>query len=744
MRYRSLTPPVALLRERLIVVAGLLVFFALALGASLDKSLTIDEPAHITRGIVLSQTGDLSLQVGHTPLSHRLIGLLMPTERELPDVRDLAAWPSRDRLAIAGELLHHGVDVDRLLFLARLPIIWSGLLLGATVALWTAAAVRRGENSGKTTVTLAVVMALFASSPNLLASAALATTDMVSTVTYFAAICAWWYYWRRPNRSRLLATGILLGLALSAKLTGILLVPLLLPLAYVYGRERRWWRPALVWLGVLAVAALSLWAVYAFQFRPVPLASYWQSWRDVLGHVSDGHRAFFLGELSSTGWLLYFPVTLLIKTPLPVLLLFAAGLAGLWRAREWRIAAFLLLPVAALLAAAVYSSLNIGYRHILPAVPFMLVTIGMGIPALWSRRAGRWAASVAVVWALAAALWLHPHHLAYFNELVGGPAQGYRYLGDSNLDWGQDLKGLAGYAATLDGDLAVSYGGAADPAYYGLDQPSLAGPDGTGRPDFHPANPSPGHYAISAGHIQGLLPEADLYDWFRRREPDGSLGYSILLYDVAEAQPGEWIAQCASPVPLLSAAEAERLVGLSGARGLTFDCESNWVFPNDGAPGWYILPRRDEPWWIAGVLQAEPPVAVYRHGANEFGPDYEVYYWPGTADPAGLLGTPPAGPLLSGGPSELRGYQPGATAWHTFWHVTTTTTEPLSVQGHLYAGEGPPQVADGLGFSTDQWRPGDWFIQRHVFASPGESLETGLYNYLTLEPATDQVRLPAP
>jgi hypothetical protein len=66
------------------------------------------------------------------------------------------------------------------------------------------------------------------------------------------------------------------------------------------------------------------------------------------------------------------------------------------------------------------------------------------------------------------------------------------------------------------------------------------------------------------------------------------------------------------------------------------------------------------------------------------------------------------------------------------------------VQAHLHAGDDPPQVADGLGFSSDQWRPGDWFIQRHVFAAPGEALETGLYNYATLEPAGEQLRLPAP
>ena len=71
----------------------------------------------------------------------------------------------------------------------------------------------------------------------------------------------------------------------------------------------------------------------------------------------------------------------------------------------------------------------------------------------------------------------------------------------------------------------------------------------------------------------------------------------------------------------------------------------------------------------------------------------------------------------------------------TLWQVEQATAAPLSVQGHLIAADGTRLVADGLGYSADQWQPGDWFAQRHVFAVPGNTLETGLYNYATLERA---------
>jgi hypothetical protein len=57
----------------------------------------------------------------------------------------------------------------------------------------------------------------------------------------------------------------------------------------------------------------------------------------------------------------------------------------------------------------------------------------------------RVAAGVLCIWLAVAALWVHPFYIEYFNELVGGPGQGHRYLLDSNLDWGQDVKRLRRY-----------------------------------------------------------------------------------------------------------------------------------------------------------------------------------------------------------------------------------------------------------------------------------------------------------
>jgi len=45
-----------------------------------------------------------------------------------------------------------------------------------------------------------------------------------------------------------------------------------------------------------------------------------------------------------------------------------------------------------------------------------------------------------LVWNVVSSARTFPVYLAYSNELWGGPSQTYRYLSDSNADWGQQLK----------------------------------------------------------------------------------------------------------------------------------------------------------------------------------------------------------------------------------------------------------------------------------------------------------------
>lgn len=738
------------LTHRLIVVAALLTFFALGLDTAGRKAVTTDEPLHLTHAITMRETGVMALPEMHTPLTYRLVASLLATEPPLPAVTTLPSWPSQNPYHISRELVwRDDIHTDRVVWLGRFVVVLMGVLLGALLAAWTMT-LTRGHRPA-----LATVMLLYALSPNLLASAGLLTTDMAATLTWFLSIYTWWRYWQRPGRGRWLLAAVALGLALAAKLTGVLLLPVTAALALPYVRQERSLRPLFVWAGMLPVAGLTLWAFYGFEMRgALPMPAYVEAWQLLLTEVDASHANYFMGSVSPDGSWLYLPATLLLKTPLLQLALFALIPFALWRERRrGRTLLFLLLPPAVFLAVSAASRLNYGYRHVLPVVPFLMVLGAMAIPHLWvcrrapARRLSRSILLVGLGWTAVVALALHPDHLTYFNELAGG--QGYRYLGDSNLDWGQDLNQLAAYAARYRAEtgrsLQFTYTGMADRTHYGLAGPSLIEQFSRGEGDFAAANPRPGRYAVNVaawqgvGLILGELRESDLFDWFRWREPDETLGGTVFIYDVTAQAEGDWVAHCAAPGRLLDDAQAEQLLGREGLRHLTFDCRTAWVFPE--GPGWFVLPPGGANWLGAWLGDGNPPT-VYRHHANAFGPDYAIAYWPGTTpDAAGGRLRPYVGP--GGGPAILRGFGVDGAEWATLWLVTEPTSAPLSVKGHLLAADGTTLVADGLGFTSDQWRPGDWFLQRHLFDASGDPLETGLYDYITLESAGPAYVLPA-
>lgn len=218
---------------------------------------------------------------------------------------------------------------------------------------------------------------------------------------------------------------------------------------------------------------------------------------------AESRKAFFLGAYGDKGWWLYFPLAFLIKTPVVTQLFLLAGVVAIvWRRGLVRDHALLLgLAVFSLVygGLAVSSSMNIGQRHLLPLYPVVCVLGGAAVAWAGTRWA-RWIGGGLLLWLLAANLWIYPHYLAYFNELVGGPANGHRYLLDSNIDWGQDLLRLRAYAARQAGSqVKLGYFGSAVPSRY-LDCAAL--------PSSYPYEPvatlDAGTYVMSVTQLFGV------------------------------------------------------------------------------------------------------------------------------------------------------------------------------------------------------------------------------------------------
>lgn len=564
--WRRLSKPGSLARIGL-VVAAILLYFFLAVSSLIDDSPTMDEQNHIARGLAFLRTGDPRLSMEHPPLINSLSALPLLTMPELRLPTDHPSWERREGWYEFADLFlwQYNHDVGRIVFLSRLPIVFMAIALALTGyrfarSLWGAAAGLP-----------ALLLLLF--EPNLMAHGRYATTDMGGTLFTFLATFMLLHLWRISDHwswPRWAVAALCMGLAFGSKLSAlgfvfIWTVLALLPLYSDLNQYRR--QAALRRLAQLITAGfaslLVVWLIFGLQWGALdfiseplqslkglsaPMPTFWAGLEQIALLGGSGRAtAFLLGQFSEEGWWYYFPAAFVVKTPIVLILLIATAAAVLLRrrlTRSWAI--FLLVAAMGFYLLVMQSALNIGYRHVLPALPYLLV-LASGLAVLQLQEVGRridWrhglAAGAAVL--VAVALWIHPHYLSYFNPAVGGPANGYRILTDSNVDWGQDLIRLQTWMEANDVDqVKLGWFGTADPDYYAIPYTPMPG---LGRDaffrlwwevPFNPLAPEPGVYAISASSLWEpplRVEEKQVYAWFRAREPDAMVGYSLLIYKV--------------------------------------------------------------------------------------------------------------------------------------------------------------------------------------------------------------------
>jgi hypothetical protein len=267
---------------------------------------------------------------------------------------------------------------------------------------------------------------------------------------------------------------------------------------------------------------------------PIPALGYFAGLDNILHRQvgDEPYVRYLLGERFPKGWWYISLVAFAVKTPLAELFLFLLALLAVpaWlRTMRWRdlhLRWYLLfVPVICYLVASLISPSNVGERHLLPIYPFLFV---LSAAILLRGRIPRWrAAAVAIagLGLIAETASIHPHYLAFFNALSGGPARGSEYLVESNLDWGQDLKKLKGYFDRQHiSDACVSYFGYADLDYYHVPHRPLPPiPDAAAARQLH---------CVAAISVTYLVLSPDLYGGFYDLAPSARIGYSINVYDM--------------------------------------------------------------------------------------------------------------------------------------------------------------------------------------------------------------------
>ena len=490
-------------------------------------SATIDEPPHIFAGYRYWQCGDFSVNPEHPPLL-KLLAAVPLVSKDLIQ----PSWECGSKITSQGESYQAGNlflvknNPDNIVIPARLAAALMSLFLAVLVFL--AAREMFGNWAA------IVALGLLAFEPNLIAHGSLVTTDMALAATMFAAVYAFYRYRKNPTTFRLLIVGLATGATLAAKHSGILILPILFVLFitdFFFSRRveieanipRRFLRRVGAFAGIVVIAFAVLWAFYGFRRDAVPNdsqppvmvesilngvpgmidspvvktvravsfilpESYVAGLFYVMGMGS--RPTFLLGEIYPSAQWFYFPVAFSIKTSVALIVLLAIGLLTIVFYREnRREMLFLLLPAIIFFGISLTSGLNIGIRHILPVYPFFIVIAAGGV-CFWAEKYKivRYILIALLIFHAVAAFRTAPNYLAFANDFWGGTNNTYRFLGDSNVEWGQNYKLVREYVARENiGDCRISVFGTGEvvrayqpcrlmPSDYGSDSEQLIEP----------------------------------------------------------------------------------------------------------------------------------------------------------------------------------------------------------------------------------------------------------------------------
>jgi 4-amino-4-deoxy-L-arabinose transferase-like glycosyltransferase len=537
------------------------------------ESLTWDEGDHMYAGYRMWKNGDYGLNPEHPPLVKLLATLPVLAEN---------LWvPPLKGIYFKGEAYLGGRDwlerndggSQRLVFRMRLATVLLAVALSVVVFFSTR------EWFGTSAALVALTLVVF--DPNILAHSGLVTTDVGATLFFLATIWAFFRFVKQPTLLRLAIAGVVLGLLLAAKHSGVMLGPMLavlvcweIAVAAKGARLRTAMRLGGGLAAMVLLAVAVLWAFYGFRYAARPaglqmiptLAQYSQElkpfdrgviwWMAHLRLLPESYlfgmvdirafaknfTTFVLGKWYPHGVWWYFPAAIAIKTTLGMLaLVLLAGFAivtrGLGNGQDHaRAFVYVLFVSLAYLFTAGVNGLNIGVRHILPLYALAAVIAGAGVAALAPRsRAWMWVCGVLIAAHIASALSVFPDSLAYANEAWGGARNTHTVLNDSNVDWGRQLYQVKEWEDRHPGEncwFAYTVRPFIHPETYGVHCHVLPNGLGGAGKEMVPAIIH-GSVLLSAGEVDGSLwpsQEMNPYRAFQKVKPDEEIDYGVLVY----------------------------------------------------------------------------------------------------------------------------------------------------------------------------------------------------------------------
>jgi len=625
-----------------IIVGIILGFVAIVslLNAANDSAI-FDETAHIGAAYSYVTQHEIRLNPEHPPLIKDLAGIPLLFlnlkfdvnqpfwDGTLPGKWDEGQWAAGRYL-----LYQAGNNPDLIIFWARVPVILLSLLFGWFLFKW-------GKELAGTLAGL-LTLIFYAFDPNILGHNHFVTTDLGVAAFFTFSFYFYLKFIKYPTWKNVTLAGIFLGLLFLAKFSFLVALPvlglatILYPfIIHVPDTDKKYifkLKKFGEYIGkgaiIFAISLIVVWGLYfANTFRMTketvsqsiennfpaadtsnikavytnkvlhllndhaitrPYTEFGIGVAYVFRRVSGGNGAYFMGQVSSSGFRAYFPTVFAIKESIPALffMLFTLILSLIkifstfWKTfnrkffqnnfenilnflRTHIVEFSLALFIALYVYVSVTGNLNIGFRHLFPILPFIYLLTARNIALFLKNRMPHRKAlasyehnssaakglakheareiqkihifsiafTLIFAYLLLGTVLAYPSYMSYFNETVGGPKNGYHYVTDSNADWGQDLKRLRSFLSDNPqiGLIRVDYFGGGDISHYIGDKYEQW---------YDSKRPiEAGWYAISTNFLEGSLydttkPDNESYRWLKNKKTAFQVGTSILIYYV--------------------------------------------------------------------------------------------------------------------------------------------------------------------------------------------------------------------
>lgn len=579
------------MKTKLIAVIIIASATVLAIASFWNDSPVVDEIPHIGAGYSYVAQHNYQFNPEHPPLAKDLAGLALLTlnlNQSAFGKSYQKNWPTD----VNGEwnfgralIYQTGNDAITLVRVAKLPMLLFFIISAWIIFIWTK---KLFNDKAALLATF-----IFSFTPTIIAHSRLVTTDIALLAGIMASLYFFERYLENQNPKNLWIAGIVFGFGQLTKFSAFLLIPLIILLAMVWayvnqqklsGIIRTAWKTVMIVVIGFAFVVGPIYQLHLLNYTgqkqkadaTVILGTYgnrafadpviWASDKPLLRPFAQyglgvlmifqrnvgGNQTYFFGNVYREAVKSYFPIVYALKEPIPFLILFIVAIIGFFiyacskkeGLKNWikiHFAETVIFSWAILYwTTSINANLNIGIRHLIPVYGATAILVGGQLSVLYKhiklKKAYLTFLGVMCAWLLTETLMIFPYYLTYFNEFAGGSAGGYRYVVDSNLDWGQDLKRLADWVNDNNiQKISLDYFGWADQSYYldGKFYWVVSGKYKT-KDQFLADNPAGGYLAVSATFYQQSIVSDKNYEWLTAYQPVTVVGNSIFVWHITQ------------------------------------------------------------------------------------------------------------------------------------------------------------------------------------------------------------------